>query len=82
MADRNEFCNDLGVYCSAREHKGMVIELIRVYGESASLKEVLDSINYQMDKYENLLFNHPLLEPANKLAGVVLSSLNDLKETK
>lgn len=82
MADRNEFCNDLEVFCSAREHKGMVLELIRVYGESVTLKNVLDSLNYTMDKYENLLFNHPLLEPANKLAGVVLSSLNDLKETK
>ena len=49
MADRNEFHNDLEVYCSAREHKGMVLELMRVYGETVTLKNVLDSINYSMD---------------------------------
>jgi hypothetical protein len=58
MADRNEFHNDLEIYCSAKEHKGMVLELIRVYGTSMTLKEVLDDINYQLDKYENLI-NYP-----------------------
>lgn len=82
MADRNEFHNDLEVYCSAKEHKGMVLELIRVYGERVTLKDVLDSLNYQLDKYENLLFTHHLMNPAIDLAGVVVSSLNDLKETK
>ena len=82
MTDRNDFHNDLEVYCSAQEHKGMVLELIRVYGERVSLKDVLDSLNYQLDKYENLLYTHHLMKPANDLAGVVLSSLNDLKETK
>ncbi len=82
MADRNEFHDDLEVFCSAQEHKGMVLELMRGYGESVTLKDVLDSINYQLDKYENLLFNHHLLKPAIDLAGVVVSSLNDLKETK
>ena len=82
MADRNEFCNDLEVFCSAKEHKGMVLELMRVYGETVTLKDVLDMLNYKMDKYENLLFNHHLMKPAIELAGVVMSSLNDLKETK
>ena len=82
MADRNEFHNDLEVYCSAKEHKGMVLELIRVYGASATLKDVLDMLNYQMDKYENLLFNHHLLKPAINLATAVMSSINDVKETK
>ena len=82
MADRNEFHNDLAVFCSAQEHKGMVLELMRVYGESVTLKDVLDSINYQMDKYENLLFNHHLLKPAINLATAVMSSINDMKETK
>ncbi len=81
MADRNEFLNDLEVYCSAKEHKGMVLDLIRVYGAKATLKNVLDSINYQLDKYENLLFMHNLLETKG-VAGAVLSSLSDLKETE
>jgi hypothetical protein len=41
MADRNEFHNDLAVFCSAQEHKGMVLELMRVYGETVTLKDVL-----------------------------------------
>ncbi|MBR6892633.1 MAG: hypothetical protein IKN15_05290 [Bacteroidaceae bacterium] len=82
MADRNEFHNDLEVYCSAKEHKGMVLDLIRVYGESVTLKDVLDSLNYQLDKYENLLFNHHLLKPAINLATAVMSSINEVKETK
>lgn len=82
MADRNEFHNDLEVYCSAKEHKGMVLDLIRVYGPTATLKDVLANINYQLDKYENLLFTHNLLEETKSVAGVVLSSLSDLKETE
>jgi len=69
--DRNEFHNDLEVYCSAQEHKGMALDLIRVYGPTATLKDVLAQINYQLDKYENLLFK-----------SAVLSSLGDLKETE
>ena len=79
MADRNEFHNDLEVYCSAQEHKGMVLELIRVYGESVTLKDVLDSLNYQLDKYENLLFTHHLMKPAINLATDVMSAINDSK---
>jgi len=82
MADRNEFHNDLAVFCSAQEHKGMVLELIRVYGERVTLKDVLDSLNYQLDKYENLLFTHHLMKPAINLATAVMSSINDVKETK
>lgn len=82
MADKNEFHNDLEVYCSAKEHKGMVLELIRVYGPTATLKDVLASINYQMDKYENLLFTHNLLEETKSVAGAVPSSLSELKETE
>ena len=82
MADRNEFHNDLEVFCSAKEHKGMVLELMGVYGETVTLKDVLDSINYPMDKYENILFNHHLLKPAINLATAVMSSINDGKETK
>ncbi len=82
MADRNEFHNDLEVYCSAKEHKGMVLDLIRVYGPTATLKDVLANINYQLDKYENLLFTHNLLEETKRVAGDVLSSLSDLKETE
>ena len=79
--DRHEFHNDLEVYCSAQEHKGMALDLIRVYGQTASLKDVLAQINYQLDKYEDLLFMHNLQE-AKSVAGAVLSSLDDLKETE
>ena len=82
MSDRNEFHNDLEVFCSAREHKGMVLELIRVYGEKVTLKDVLDILNYQLDKYENILFNHHLLKPAINIATAVMSYINDVKETK
>lgn len=77
--DRTEFCNDLTVFCSAWEHKGMVLELIRVYGETVTLKDVLDNINYQMDKYENLLYNHHLSNHAINLASDVMSAINDSK---
>ena len=80
--DRHEFHNDLEVYCSAKEHKGMVLDLIRVYGATTTLKDVLASINYQLDKYENLLYTHNLLEETKSVADAVLSSLSDLKETE
>ena len=79
--DRHEFHNDLEVFCSAKEHKGMVLDLIRVYGPTATLKDVLDNINDQLDKYENLLFTHNLQE-FKSVAGAVMSSLSDLKETE
>lgn len=79
--DRHEFHNDLEVYCSAQEHKGMALDLIRVYGQTATLKDVLAQINYQLDKYEDLLFMHNLQE-AKSVAGAVLSSLGDLKESE
>lgn len=79
--DRNEFHNDLEIFCSAKEHKGMVLDLIRVYGPTATLKDVLASINYQLDKYENLLYTHNQQE-IKSVAGAVLSSLGDLKETE
>ena len=79
--DRHEFHNDLEVYCSAQEHKGMALDLIRVYGQTATLKDVLAQINYQLDKYEDLLFMHNLQE-AKSVAGAVLSSRGDLKETE
>ena len=79
--DRHEFHNDLEVYCSAQEHKGMALDLIRVYGQTATLKDVLAQINYQLDKYEDLLFMHNLQE-AKSVAGAVLSSLDNLKETE
>jgi Holliday junction resolvasome RuvABC ATP-dependent DNA helicase subunit len=81
MADRHEFHNDLEVYCSAQEHKGMALDLIRVYGPTAMLKDVLADINYQLDKYENILFTHNLQETKD-LAGTVISSLTDIKETQ
>lgn len=80
--DRNEFCNDLEVFCSAKEHKGMVLELMRVYGETVTLKDVLYSIYYQMDKYENRLFNHHLWKTEPNLATAVMSSINDGTEPK
>ena len=80
--DRHEFHNDLEVYCSAKEHKGMVLDLIRVYGATTTLKDVLASINYQLDKYENLLYMHNPLEETKSAASAVLSSLSDLKETE
>jgi hypothetical protein len=79
--DRHEFHNDLEIFCSAHEHKGMALDLIRVYGPTATLKDVLAQINYQLDKYEDLLFTHNLQE-AKSAAGAVLSSLSDLKETE
>lgn len=78
---RNEFRNDLEIFCSAKEHKGIVLELIRVYGTSRTLQEVLDDINYQLDKYEDLLFMHNQKE-IKSVAGAVLSSIGDLKETE
>lgn len=81
VTDRNEFRNDLQVFCSANEHKGMVLELIRVYGPTATLKDVLANINYQLDKYEDLLFTHNLQE-FKSAAGAVVSALSDLKETE
>lgn len=79
--DRDEFHNDLEIFCSAQEHKGMALDLIRVYGPTATLKDVLADINYQLDKYEDLLFMHNLQE-AKSVAGAVLSSLGDLTETE
>ena len=79
--DRHEFHNDLEIFCSAQEHKGIVLELIRVYGTSRTLQEVLDDINYQLDKYEDLLFTHDRQE-IKSVAGAVLSSISDLKETE
>ena len=79
--DRNEFHNDLEIFCSAQEHKGMAIDLIRVYGQMATLKDVLASINYQLDKYEDLLFTHNRQE-IKSVAGAVLSTSSDLKETE
>ncbi len=81
ITDRHEFHNDLEVFCSAQEHKGMALDLIRVYGPMATLKDVLASINYQLDKYENLLYTHNQQE-IKSAAGAVLSSLSDLKETE
>lgn len=79
--DRNEFHNDLEIFCSAQEHKGMALDLIRVYGQMATLKDVLARINYQLDKYEDLLFTHNRQE-IKSVAGAVLSTSSDLKETE
>ena len=79
--DRHEFHNDLEVFCSAQEHKGMALELMGVYGPTATLKDVLASINYQLDKYENLLFTHNLQE-FKSVAGAVMSAINEVKETE
>lgn len=79
--DRHEFHNDLEIFCSAQEHKGMTLDLIRVYGQMATLKDVLASINYQLDKYEDLLFTHDRQE-IKSVADAVLSSISDLKETE
>lgn len=81
ITDRHEFHNDLEVFCSAQEHKGMALDLIRVYGPTATLKDVLASINYQLDKYENLLYTHNQQE-IKSVAGALLSSFSDLKETE
>lgn len=55
--EKHDFQNDLNIYCCAREHKGMVLELLRVYGTSMTLKQVLDELNYQLDKYESLIMS-------------------------
>lgn len=55
--EKHDFQNDLNIYCCAREHKGMLLELARVYGTSMTLKQVLDQLDYQLDKYENLLMS-------------------------
>lgn len=81
VTDINEFHNDLEVFCSVNEHKRMVLDLIRVYGSTATLKDVLASIDYQLDKYEDLLFTHNRQE-IKSVAGDVLSSISDLKETE
>lgn len=79
--DRNEFHTDLEIFCSAQEHKGMALDLIRVYGQMVTLKDVLARINYQLDKYEDLLFTHNRQE-IKSVAGAVLSTSSDLKETE
>ena len=56
----------------------MALELMGVYGPTATLKDVLASINYQLDKYENLLFTHNLQE-FKSVAGAVMSAINDAK---
>lgn len=78
VTDRHEFHNDLEVFCSAQEHKGMALELMGVYGPTATLKDVLASINYQLDKYENLLYTHNQQE-IKSVAGAVMSAINDAK---
>jgi Holliday junction resolvasome RuvABC ATP-dependent DNA helicase subunit len=80
ITDRHEFHNDLEVFCSAQEHKGMALDLIRVYGPTATLKDVLAQINYQMDKYEDLLFMHNQQE-IKSVAGAIMSAIGNLKET-
>lgn len=57
ITEKHDFKNDLNIYCCAREHKGMVLELIRVYGTSMTLKQALDELDYQLDKYENLIMS-------------------------
>ena len=79
MADRNEFHNDLEVYCSAREHYGAVLDLIRVYGPTASLKDVMTNIKYQLDKYEDLLFTHEY-EEAKTVVGAVMSLITQSEQ--
>lgn len=81
VTDRNEFHNDLEVYCSARKHYDAALDLIRVYGPTASLKDVMTNIKYQLDKYEDLLFTHNLQE-FKSAAGAVLSAIGDLKKTE
>lgn len=55
--EKHDFHDDLNGYCSARERKGMVLELIRVYGASMTLKQVLDDLDYQLDKHESLILS-------------------------
>jgi uncharacterized protein YjaG (DUF416 family) len=81
ITDRNEFRNDLEIFCSANQHKGMVLDLIRVYGPTATLKDVLANINYQLDKYENLLYTHNQQE-IKSVAGAVMSAIGKLTETE
>jgi hypothetical protein len=56
--------------------------ILRVYGPTATLKDVLASINYQLDKYENLMFSHHLDDAKNRLTGAIASTINDIKERK
>ena len=60
----------------------MALDLIRVYGPMATLKDVLAQINYQLDKYENLMFSHHLDDVKNRLTGDIASTINDIKERK
>lgn len=55
--EKHDFHNDLNIYCSARERKRMVLELIRVYGTSMTLKQVLGDLDCQLDKYESLILS-------------------------
>lgn len=57
ITEKHDFHNDLNIYCSARERKQMVLELISVYGASMTLKQVLDDLDYQLDKHETLLMS-------------------------
>lgn len=57
ITEKHDFHNDLNIYCSANERKKMVIELISVYGASMTLKQVLDDLDYQLDKHESLIMS-------------------------
>lgn len=57
ITEKHDFHNDLNIYCSARERKKMVLELIGVYGASMTLKQVLDDLDYQLDKHESLILS-------------------------
>jgi uncharacterized protein (TIGR02145 family) len=46
---------ELEILFKCREHKAEVLDLIGVYGTEATLHDVLNQLNYQMDKYENLV---------------------------
>ena len=65
--ERIEFENDLTVYYSARLHKGMALELARVYGDGLTLKDLLSELDRQVDKYGDLMYHRETREKAGKV---------------
>ena len=54
-ANRYEKMNDLGVYVHCVERMEQISAIMKVYGENMTIKEVYDSVKYQLEKYKELV---------------------------
>lgn len=53
--NRYEKMNDLGVYMHCVERMDQISAIMKVYGENMTIKEVYDSVKYQLEKYKELV---------------------------